>query len=66
MRKTKKQRRRIKRCETQIRKYFQRVNVYLSSDLGYNLRDLSRYAQNKGCKIADLTKEEIEQFCVKS
>ena len=32
--------------------------IYRSSNLGINVRNIMRYAQNKGCKISDLTEEE--------
>lgn len=39
--------------------------IYRSSNLGINVRNIMRYAQNKGCKISDLTEDEVNMFKVR-
>lgn len=48
-----------------VLEYLKENNPYeTSSKLGYNVKEMSRYAKEKNCKIVDLTEAEIEMFKV--
>lgn len=48
-----------------VEDYIKEHNPYEPSpSLGYNVKEISRYAKEKGCNIAELSEDEIELFKV--
>ena len=58
---------RPKFMENQIltQSYFEQPNPYVNAPSCHvNLLELSKYARKKGKKLADLSKEEVNQFLI--
>ena len=48
-----------------VQEYLENHDPYEpATRLGYRIADMSRYAEEKGCRIADLTAAEAERFAV--
>ena len=46
----------------QVMDYIEKYNPYETSNLGYDVAAMCRYAKQKGVKVAELTKDEAELF----
>ena len=48
-----------------VNDYLEQYDVYQSGrTLGYNIAAIVQYAKEKGCKLTDLTQEEVKPFAV--
>lgn len=46
-----------------VQEHLEKNGLYKSkTQLGYSVKEISRYAKEKKCKISDLTAEDISKF----